>query len=297
MRVLIVGCGYIGLPLGARLIREGHDVFGLRRNPRAEPELRAAGIHPLFADITRPEQLQKLPAGFDWVVHCVAAGGVMDNYQQTYFDGTSRLLEWLSLNPPRRLVYTSSTSVYGQIDGSLVDENSPAAPEAETSRILVATENLLLQAANAGSRAPGIPAIVLRVAGIYGPGRGHGFKLFLRGQARIEGQGSRYMNMIHRDDVGGCIRAALQAGQPGQIYNAVDNEPVTQRQFYEWLSATLGKPLPPAEPDNPTRRRAITNKRVSNTKLRTELEYAFEFPDFRAGYTSEIARLQAAGRI
>jgi len=297
MRVLIVGCGYIGLPLGARLIREGHEVFGLRRNPEAGPELLAAGIHPLFADITRPEELKKLPAGFDWVVHCVAAGGVMDNYQETYFEGTSRLLEWLSRHPPRKLVYTSSTSVYGQNDGAVVDESSPAAPEAETSKILVATENLLLRAANARPPAPVIPAIILRVAGIYGPGRGHGFKLFLRSQARIDGEGVRFMNMIHRDDVGGCIRAALHAGRPGEIYNAVDDEPVTQRHFYEWLAATLGKPLPPVEPDSPSRRRAITNKRVNNAKLRAELGYTFQFPDFRAGYTAEMARLKGAGRM
>jgi len=177
-----------------------------------------------------------------------------------------------------------------------VNEDSPAEPEAATSKTLVASENLLLRAANDGPQPPGIPAIILRVAGIYGPGRGHEFKKFLRGQARIEGEGARVLNMIHRDDVGGCIRAALEAGRPGQVYNAVDDEPVTQRDFYRWLAATLGMEMPPAGPDGPVRRRGTTNKRVSNAKLRAELGYTFQYPDFRAGYTAEIARLKAASQ-
>jgi len=297
MRVLIVGCGYIGLPLGARLAGEGHEVFGLRRNPSAEPGLRAAGIRPLFADITRPAELQKLPGGFDWVIHCVAAGGDLENYRQIYFEGTGRLLEWLAKDPPRKLVYTSSTSVYGQNDGSWVDETSPADPAAETAQILVATENLLLRAAKADARGSGFPAIILRVAGVYGPERGHGFKQILRGLARIDGEGSRFLNMIHRDDVGGCILAALQAGRPGQIYNATDNEPVTQLHFYQWLAAALEKEMPPAEPESGSRRRGITNKRVSNAKLRAELGYTFQFPDYRVGYTAEIAQLKSTGRL
>jgi nucleoside-diphosphate-sugar epimerase len=296
MRVLIVGCGYVGLPLGARLAREGHEVFGLRRNPAAEPELRAAGINPLFADITHPTELKKLPGGFDWVVHCVAAGGDLENYRQIYFDGTTRLLDWLAKDPPRKFVYTSSTSVYGQNDGSWVDETSPAEPVAETAQILVATENLLLRSAKADAGRSGFPAIILRVAGIYGPERGHGLKQFLRGLARIEGEGSRFLNMIHRDDVGGCILAALQAGRPGQIYNAADNEPATQLHFYQWLAAELEKEMPPAEPESGSHRRGVTNKRVSNAKLRAELGYSFQFPDYRAGYLAEIARVKSTGR-
>ncbi len=142
MRVLIVGCGYVGLSVGTGLVRQGHEVFGLRRNPAAEKELRAAGIHPLFADITQLAELTKLPGEFDWVVHCVAAGGDGENYRHVYFDGTTTLLKWLAPNPPQKFVYTSSTSVYAQNDGLPVNEASPAEPLAETSKILVETEKL-----------------------------------------------------------------------------------------------------------------------------------------------------------
>jgi nucleoside-diphosphate-sugar epimerase len=300
MRVLIVGCGYVGLSVGTGLIRLGHEVFGLRRNPAAEKELLAAGISPLFADITRLEELKKLPGGYDWVVHCVAAGGDGDNYRHVYFDGTTTLLKWLAPNPPQKFVYTSSTSVYAQNDGSSVNEASPAEPLAETSKILVETEKILLRAAvesPGNPTKPGFPAVILRVAGIYGPERGQWFKQFLKGLAKIEGDGSRFLNMIHREDVAGCIRAALQRGRPGEIYNAVDNEPVTQLHFFQWLAKTLGKDLPPVAPKDLPRRRGVTNKQVSNAKLRAELKYEFQYPDFRAGYAAEIARLRSSGQI
>src|SRR5665213_235163 len=147
MRVLIVGCGYVGLPLGAELVRQGHEVFGLRRSVSAERELKTAGIKPLVADITRPETLAKLPRGFDWVVNCVAAGGGAENYRRVYLEGTRNLLEWLAGAPPEKFVHTGSTSVYAQHDGSVVTEDSPAEPVAETAKILRKTENILLAAA------------------------------------------------------------------------------------------------------------------------------------------------------
>ena len=295
MKCLIVGCGYVGVPVGAELVRLGHEVFGLRRNASAEAELKAAGIQPLFADITKPETLAPLPREFDWVVHCVAAGGDAENYRQIYLEGTRRLVEWLAVSPPKKFLYTGSTSVYGQADGSQVKESSPVEPLAETAKVLVETEKNLLEAFQAKK----FPAIILRLAGIYGPERGHWFKQFLKNEARIEGNGSRFANMIHRDDVAGCILAALKNGRPGEIYNAVDDEPVNQRTFFEWLGATLGKYPPPSVPENSNedRKRGITNKRVSNRKLKMELGYQFKYPNFRKGYTAEIQRLDSAGEL
>ena len=295
MKCLIVGCGYIGLPLGAELAGEGHEVFGLRRSAAAENALKAAGVLPLIADVTKPETLAKLPRPFDWVVNCVAAGGSAENYRQTYLEGNRNLVSWLADSPPKKFVYTSSTSVYGQNDGSVVTEKSLVEPDAATSTVLVDTEKYLL-AAVAQRR---FPAVILRVAGIYGPGRGHGFKAFLRGEARIEGDGGRWLNMIHRDDLIGVIIAALRDAQPGEVFNVADHEPVSQRTFFEWLAAKLNRPLPAvvANDAESWRRRGVTNKRVSNAKLHATLKYAFKFPDFRAGYAAEIARLNRDGAL
>jgi nucleoside-diphosphate-sugar epimerase len=301
MRVLIVGCGYVGLPLGVELVRLGHEVFGLRRNNSAENELKAAGIQPLFGDITQPETLTKLPHEFDWVVNCVAAGGGAEDYRQVYLQGTRNLMEWLvpaSAEAPARqalkkFVYTSSTSVYGQTDGSQVKESSPTEPLVETAKVLLETEKKLL-AAVAERRCP---AVILRVAAIYGPDRGHWFKQFLKNEARMEGDGSRFLNMIHRDDLVGCIIAALKSGRAGEIYNAADDEPVNQLHFFQWLAQALDKPLPPSEPEDPAenRKRGVTNKRVSNRKLKMELGYQFKYPNFRKGYSAELLRLDRAG--
>jgi len=295
MRVLIVGCGYVGLPLGVELVRLGHEVFGLRRNPAVEGEMKTAGIQPLFGDVTRPETLAALPREYDWVVNCVAAGGDAENYRQVYLQGTRNLIEWLTPNPPKKFVYTSSTSVYGQTDGSQVKESSPTEPLAETAKILLETEKLLL-AAVADRK---IPAVILRVAGIYGPDRGHGFKQFLKNEARIEGDGSRFMNMIHRDDLISCIIGALKSGRAGEIYNAVDDEPVSQMNFFQWLAGTVGKYPPPSEPENSleNRKRGVTNKRVSNRRLKMELGCQFKYPNFRKGYSAEILRLERAGEL
>jgi nucleoside-diphosphate-sugar epimerase len=290
MRVLIVGCGYVGVPLGAEMVQLGHEVFGLRRNSAAENELKAASIQPLFGDVTKPDEFKKLPHEFDWVVNCVAAGGDAENYREVYFNGTKNLIEWLAPNPPKKFVYTSSTSVYAQNDGSQVKESSPTEPTAETSKILVETEKVLLNAATQKK----FPAVILRVAGIYGPDRGHWFKQFLKDAAHLEGDGARILNMIHRDDLVGCIIAALKNGRAGEIYNAADDEPVSQLHFFQWLAQAVDKPLPPSVPENLDRRRGATNKRVSNRKLKMELGHRFKYPTFRQGYSAELLRLDRA---
>jgi nucleoside-diphosphate-sugar epimerase len=292
MRVLIVGCGYVGVPLGKELIRLGHEVSGLRRNPAVADELKATGIQPLTGDVTRPETLAVLPRDFDWVVNCVAAGGDAENYREVYLQGTCNLVQWLMPQPLKKFVYTSSTSVYAQNDGSQVKESSPTEPVAETSKILLETEKVLLAAA-AESK---FPAVILRVAGIYGPDRGHRFKQFLQDTARMEGDGAHILNMIHRDDLAGGIIAALKSGRAGEIYNAVDDEPVSQLHFFQWLAQAVDKPLPPSVPETPdvVRRRGVTNKRVSNRKLKMELGHAFKYPTFRQGYSAELLRLDRA---
>jgi nucleoside-diphosphate-sugar epimerase len=284
MRTLIVGCGYVGTALGTEFVRLGHTVFGLRRTADSNSALQASGIAPVMGDVTKSETLAKLRPNYDWVINCVSSsGGDAHDYQAVYFEGTRNLLEWLSPAPPKKFIYTSSTSVYGQADGSFVTETSPTEPAAETARVLLETENFLLQAASAN-----FPAVILRVAGIYGPGRGYWFKQFLQGEAKIEGNGERFLNMVHRDDVAGAIIAVLEKGRPGQIYNVVDDEPVTQLDLYRWLAATSGRDIPPlAKLDRQgARKRGSTNKRISNRKLKSELAYQFKYPTFREGFTA-----------
>jgi nucleoside-diphosphate-sugar epimerase len=295
MRVLIIGCGYVGLSLGAELVRRGHEVFGVRRSSEADQELKAMGIQPCAADISKRSDLDRLPAPFDWVVNLVSSTkGGADEYRDVYLNGTRNLIEWLSSAPPKKFVYTSSTSVYGQTDGSTVDETSPTEPLGETSKLLVATEDLLIQA----TRQMRLPVVILRVAGIYGPGRGHLFQQYCKGQAKISGNGQRFINMIQREDLVGIIGTVLEKGGAGGFYDAVDDEPVSQIEFFRWLSEIMGKPMPPfaTDAEEAPRKRGLTNKRVSNRKLREELGYQFKYPTFREGYSAEILRMKRAGQ-
>lgn len=295
-RVLIVGCGYVGLPLGRELVKQGHEVFGLRRSASADDALQSAGIQPLHADITQPATLAGLPRDFDWVVNCAATGGgTAEDYRQLYAIGNFNLVEWLRPEPPRKFVYTSSTSVYGQDDGSLVVETDLVAPAAETAQVLVETEHLLLTACERLR----FPVVILRLAGIYGPGRGYWLKQFLSGQARLEGDGSRFLNMIHLEDVIGAIIKALAGAPIGSVFNVVDNEPVTQRDLFAWLVDQLHQPPPSASPPDAaaTRKRGATNKRVSNVRLKQQFSFQYKYPTFRQGFTAELRRMEQAGEL
>jgi nucleoside-diphosphate-sugar epimerase len=289
MRALIVGCGYVGRVLAARLLEAGHEVTGLRRSAPLSASL-PAGLRFIQADITRPESLAQVASAYDWVVDCVSSShGDVAAYRAVYLEGMRNLLQWLRPTPPARFVYTSSTGVYGQGDGSIVDEQSPAIANTENAQVLLDTEKLLLDAA----LQEGFPGMVVRVAGIYGPERGFWFRQFLAGEARLEGEGGRILNSIHVEDVAGSIVAALQRGTPGAVYNAADDQPVTQLEFFTWVASALNRPLPGRIPHDAAlaRKRGLTNKRVSNHRLKTELGYVFKFPTFREGYAAEIERL------
>lgn len=281
MRVLILGCGYAGLALGTRLLAAGHEVSGMRRSVEGIAELRARGIIPLRGDITG--DLGEIGA-FDILVNLASSSrGGPDEYRAVYLEGTRNVLSWMRAHPPRCYIYTSSTSVYAQTDGSVVTEESAAEPRNETSRILRETEELVLGQSH-------VPAIVLRTSGIYGPGRGHLFQQYLRGETVMRDNGSHYINMVHVEDVAGAIEHCLSNSVPDGLYNLTDDQPVTQRAFFEWLSMRLKKQMPPCAPADAKRKRGVTNKRVSNAKLRST-GYPFIFPSFREGYSEEMRRL------
>ncbi|MFM1944622.1 MAG: hypothetical protein RI897_3604 [Verrucomicrobiota bacterium] len=280
MRVLIAGCGYVGMSLGVRLVEAGHEVVGVRRSTTGAGELSALGIRPLAVDLSEAKQLDRLGGRFDWVVNTVASsrGGGVADYERTYLAGTRNLLRWLAGQGCARYVYTSSTGVYGQDDGGWVGESSELAPEAETARVLVATEREVLRG--------GVGGVVLRLAGIYGPGRSYWLRMMERGEVRIPGDGTRWMNMVHRDDIVGAVMAVLERGREGEVYNVCDDEPVQYGDFVTWLARRMGLPVPPyaVEESLVRRKRGLTNKRVSNRKLREELGWEPRYSSYREGY-------------
>lgn len=289
MRILIIGCGYLGIPLGQKLAAMGYEVFGLRRSGEGDEVMSNSGIKPVHADISSPASLDQIQPSFEVVVNTVSSsGGTTEDYERIYFQGTKNVIRWLRNSPPKAYLYTSSTSVYGQTDGEWVTEASAIIPNSPTSRVLVQAEQELLRV----RRETGFPASILRVAGIYGPGRGHLFKQYVRGEATIRDNGQSWLNMIHVEDAAGVIAHLLHQSERDEIYNVADNEPVTQIEFFRWLAERLGKSMPASAPPDPNRKRGVTNKRVSNEKL-VRSGYQFIYPTFREGYAPEIQMLLA----
>jgi nucleoside-diphosphate-sugar epimerase len=263
MTILIAGCGYLGKAVAAQLRTSGHRVIGLTRSEESAAALAAEGVEARAGDIAEPSFIASLPPA-EAVIHCAASGrgGGAAQYRRVYVEGVSRFLHD---RPAARLIFTSSSSVYAQIDGSWVTEDSPADPDRETGRVLRAAEALVLAAGGT----------VLRLAGIYGPGRSVLLKNFLRGEAQIDTRteppatpDGRWINQIHRDDAAAAIAWALQGGQTG-VFNVADQTPMTQRSVYTELARRFNRPLPPEGPPALDRKRGWTHKRVSSRKLTT----------------------------
>ena len=211
------------------------------------------------------------------VVHCASSGrGGADAYRAVYRDGLEHLRDAFS---PGRLIFTGSTSVYSQVDGGWVTEDSPAEPDRETGRVLLEAEKIALEAGG----------VVARLAGIYGPGRSVLLKKFLEGSAVLEAGGNRWINQIHRDDGARALLQLAQHEEAAGIYNVCDDTPTTQREIYGWIADHLNRPLPPEGPADLNRKRGWTSKRIRNARLRS-LGWSPRYP----GYRDALGELVAA---
>jgi nucleoside-diphosphate-sugar epimerase len=266
---LVIGCGYLGAELLRELTRTGWKATGITLSESSASALRSEGLAVLAADLRRSDLRVLTEKNPSVIIHCASSGrGGAAAYQEIFLETTKRLINETSFE---HLIFTSSTSVYAQTDGSIVTETAPAEPERETGRILRETEELVL--ARDGT--------VLRLGGIYGAGRCVPLEKLLSGEAVIEGNGERIINSIHRDDA--ICAFCLSAGSHWNgIFNVVDNESVTQIEWFEWVCARVGRPLPPFAPRDPNRKRAWTSKRVSNAKLRS-MGWTPRYPSFREG--------------
>jgi len=282
-RVLIAGCGYVGVRLASQLARSGASVFALRRSQRPLP----VGVEPVVADLARIETLGSVPAGLDAVVYAAAPSSSDEAaYRSTYLDGVDNLLRVLAERAERapRFVFASSTAVYGQERGEWVDETSPTKPRRWNGETLLAAERLL------AARVP--EATVVRFGGIYGPGRTRLVDQVRNGEARLR-KGEHFTNRIHRDDAARALALlALAPKLAHGCYLGVDDEPADESAVLMYLAELLGVPAPPLADDaNPPARRA-GSKRCRNDRLRAE-GFAPRFPSYREGYAAMLDRGRA----
>jgi nucleoside-diphosphate-sugar epimerase len=281
-RVLIAGCGYLGAALGALLDRDSHAVFGLRRRAGSLPW----GVRPIEADLVIPGTLRELPPQLDFVFFMAAPAGRDDGlYRTLYVDGLRNLLDALAGQgqQPKRIFFTSSTSVYGQKDGEWVDETSPTEPASFAGRRILEAEALL--------EGGPFPASVVRFGGIYGPRRTGLVERVRTGRVVYQEEPARYTNRIHRDDCAGALRHLMQLPEPEALYLGVDCEPASEAMVTHWLAGVLGAPPPRrGTPDATAGPERVGSKRCRNERLLAS-GYEFQYPTFREGYTAVLAEL------
>ncbi len=278
--LLICGNGYLGQAIATAAQDRGIDVTTSSLsggNGSHTCDLGSAESVGMLASMIDPP---------DAIIHCASSGkGGPPAYHSVYRNG---ILHLQAAFPETLILFTSSSSVYGQTDGSIVNEESPAVPDRETGRILLESE-ALTKAHN---------GIVCRLSGIYGPARSVLLKKLLHGEAVIEEDGRRYINQIHRDDAAAAILHLIHLGLDsarrisviGEIYNVTDSQPLQQREAYEAMAEHFQLPLPPTGPRDENRKRGWTHKQVSNEKLRS-LGWVPQFPSFLEAFPGIAATL------
>jgi nucleoside-diphosphate-sugar epimerase len=287
MRVVVVGCGYVGLELGRQLVAEGHDVVGVRRSEAGVEAVEDAGLRAVQADATDAESLSAVPDA-DALAYAASAGERSTAAaQETYVTGLRATIDAFGerADPPEQVVYTSSTGVYGDHGGAWVDEETPVRPASERAEVLVEAERV----ARDRAAEHGMAATVVRFAGLYGPGR-YPVDRYLDGPV-TEG----WLNLVHRDDAAGVVRFALDGADADRLL-AVDDEPVWKPDLARWLADQLGVEPPSvqsvaerlADADDAAAHRIRAGKRCSNRRLRS-LGYEFAYPTFRDGLRPAVA--------
>jgi len=272
--ILVAGAGFLGGRLLADLAADGVPCIGLTLSADRAAELEASlGIRVLAADLGDAgalrgalDQLEERP---DRVFHCASSNrGGAEAYRRVFVEGTRHLIELIQ---PERFLFSSSTSVYRQTDGSRVDEGSPTEPKAETGRLLLEGEALA-----AGAKSHGI----LRLGGLYGPGRAFVLQRLLEGRATIDHppEGGRWLNQIHVADAASAARFLLQHEACG-VFNVVDGNAYQQTEVYEKIAPRFGVPLPAQAEPRLDGKRGWTHKEVMADRLRA-LGWKPKFPDW-----------------
>ena len=276
-RILIAGCGYVGETTADLFHSAGWNVEGWVHSQDSVSRLSAKPYSVHAIDLSQRGEVAKHTGEFDAVIHCASSrGGNAEAYRRIYLSGAHHLLEAF---PKAKILFTGSTSVYAQRDGSWVTEESETKPLRETSRILLEVEHLILEKGGT----------VVRLAGIYGPQRSALLSKFLDGTATVDPNNDRFVNQVHRDDIASALFLLLNRAtqSSAQIYNVVDDEPLLQSECYGWLAQRLDRPFPPIRKSEQPRKRGDSNKRVSNEKLRRS-GWTLDYPRFSEAMEKSI---------
>ncbi|MDP2228122.1 MAG: SDR family oxidoreductase [Moraxellaceae bacterium] len=270
-KVLIVGCGDVGGRLATLLAGAGHEVIGLRRSPFV-----LTGVTALVGDVRDPASLD-FPPGLDAVFIVLAPGESGEAaYRATYLEGTRHVLAALAGQRPRQLFWVSSTGVYGQEDGRWVNEDTPPEPVTATGRILLESEAL--------ARTAPSPVTVVRLSGLYGPGRLRLVRWVEAGRP-VQADPPSWSNRLHVEDAAALLAFLLEKRLSGMelapVYIGTDSTPAPQHEVLDWLADGLS--LPHVAHEN--RPGGAQNKRLSNQRV-SALGFCCRYHSYREGYAA-----------
>lgn len=280
-KITILGCGYLGSALAKVCLGKGWQVAALTRNPKTASALRTLGVSKVIeSQIQNDDWHGQLDANQDFVVNCVGASSSdPDGYIASYVEGQDSVMKWLEQGQVGSFIFTSSISVYPQTEKRLVDETASCLGVSEKGGLLLAAEQKCF---------PPVPSItrsfVLRLAGLYGPGR-HLLVDRIKSGTTIKGDEDRILNLLHRDDAVDAILTCLSAPAQniGRIYNVSDGNHPTRGQVVTWLAEKLGVPSPGFEGNGLAN---DSNRKISNNRILDELFWSPSYSNYQMGYKS-----------
>ncbi|MGY8769308.1 MAG: SDR family oxidoreductase [Pirellulales bacterium] len=282
---LIIGCGYLGLRVAQTWISAGDQVFALTRSKENGAKFQELGITPVIADVTNPQTLTDLPS-CDTVLFAVGFDRKSDHsIEAVYVQGLQNVINYLEV-PPQQFIYISSTGVYGDAGGAVVNEHTMCEPRRPGGKACLTAERFLLSHPQFQQS-----AIILRLAGIYGPGRIPRSR-DLQNQVPIPTLGDGALNLIHVDDANEAVQLVTDAPVQSHIYNVSDGNSVSRREYYQHLAQLLNAPDPvfkEPEPDSPAAFRAQSDRQIDNGCFVSDYTFKPRYPSYREGLAAIVA--------
>ncbi len=271
MNILIIGCGYVGHRAALSWIDSGHSVTALTRSEVRAKEWEQQGITAVIGDVLSVDSLKDLPAA-DLCLYAVGYDrSAAPDKRDVYVHGVRNVLCEIKDCIPK-LIYISSSSVYGQSHGEWVNEDSACEPTSDGGLICLEAESVVRELYPA-------QATILRLSGIYGPGRLIARADQLKQQTPLTGNPDAWLNLVHIDDIINAISRLSTTNAPAALYLLSDSQPITRREFYASMAKLVGAPPPVFTPDED----AVLNKRCDSIKIQTELRLKLLYPDIHSG--------------
>lgn len=284
-KALIIGCGYRGMKLAARLQAKGYDIFGMTRSEEKAQKLASLNIKPVMGDVRDMDAVGTAAAGMNLIYHMLGAmQGEEETLRDIHIEGTLNVISAIEPEHARCYIYESSTAVYGQQAGEWIEEGAPTLPTSRTGKLRVAAESIVRDSIFELE----LPAVIVRTGAIYRPESMVNDKI-KKNNYVIQTYPRKVMNHIYIDDYLELLSLVPEKAKPGGVYNLVDNEPHPALDYFNAIAELMGVQPPPVDFTMPRDEEGCvklmreSNKKVSNKKVKEHFGYTFRFPTYREG--------------